>query len=103
MRYVEKACDVCGGRPSACLVLGHRPESDRTEWRTPAGPTESELKAKIEARIEMCEELTDFLESHTSEKGFLAFFGLIGWWRVNRLLRKWVSENNELLAKIRSS
>lgn len=28
----EKVCEVCGGRASACRVLGHRPENDRPEW-----------------------------------------------------------------------
>lgn len=28
----DEVCDVCGGRPSACKALGHRPENDRPEW-----------------------------------------------------------------------
>lgn len=30
----EEECSVCGGRPAACRILGHRPESDRNiKWR----------------------------------------------------------------------
>ena len=32
MVNVSEICKVCGGRESACKVLGHRPENDRPQW-----------------------------------------------------------------------
>lgn len=31
----EEVCPVCGGRQSACNVLGHRPPEDKTVWQKP--------------------------------------------------------------------
>ena len=40
----NKVCEVCGGRVSACNVLGHRPESDRNiQWQTPS-PTAAKIE-----------------------------------------------------------
>ena len=47
---LPEVCPVCGGRASACKVLGHRPLGDKTDWQN-AAPQTSKRQIDIEKAI----------------------------------------------------
>ena len=55
-----------------------------------------EEHAVMKARLELCQELNDFLKANN--RGFWGFLGLIPWWSLNKLLCAWLDENSRRLA-----
>ena len=49
---------------------------------------------RVKGRVEACAELNAYLGNH------LGFLGFIWWFGVHNLVKKWIDENDKLIAKM---